>query len=209
MNLPSVPHIPIKDRDPWSQRYASTIREDEHDIRESDLRNARHAYYGMVSYFDSLIGRVLKALDDGGFSDSTYVFVIADHGEMLGERGTWFKFLPYEWSTRVPMIAKGPGVKNGYVENKGVSLVDLLPTFNDIASGRQKIELADNIDGNSLINLLHGDNSGWEDEVFIEFTGEGVYSPALMLRKYRYVHGKTDPPMLFNLQDDPTTNCTM
>jgi choline-sulfatase len=204
IDLPGVPHIPIADRDPWSQRYSFTIREDEHDVTESHLRNARHAYYGMVSYFDSLIGRILKAIDDGGFIDNTYVFVIADHGEMLGERGTWFKFLPYEWSTRVPMIACGPGIKKGYVEDKGVSLMDLLPTFLDLATDGKPPALADHLDGRSLASMLSGDNSGWGDDVMIEYTGEGVYAPALILRQdgMKYVHCRTDPPMLFDLKED-------
>ncbi len=205
IDLPSVPHIPIADRDPWSQRYAYTIREDEHDVSEGHLRNARHAYYGMVSYFDSLIGRIQKALDDGGFADNTYVFVVADHGEMLGERGTWFKFLPYEWSARVPMIVTGPSLKRGYVEHKGVSLVDLLPTMLDLATEGKPPELADRIAGKSLISMMHGDNSGREDVVRMEFTGEGVYAPALIVRRdgLKYVHCRTDPPMLFDLSKDP------
>ena len=205
IDLPGVPHIPIAERDPWSQRYAYTIREDEHDVTEANLRNARHAYYGMVSYFDSLIGRIRKALDDGGFTDNTYVFVVADHGEMLGERGTWFKFLPYEWSARVPMIVTGPGVKKGYVEQKGVSLVDLLPTMMELASDGKGIELADHIDGKSLVQMMHGDNSGRPDDVMMEFTGEGVYAPALIIRRdgIKYIHCRTDPPMMFDLNKDP------
>lgn len=205
IELPGVPHIPIADRDPWSQRYAYTIREDEHNVAEQDLRNARHAYYGMVSYFDSLIGRILKALDDGGFTENTYVFVVADHGEMLGERGTWFKFLPYEWSARVPMIVTGPGIKAGYVEEKGVSLVDLLPTMTELATDGKGIELADRIDGRSLVQMMHGDNSGRPDDVMMEFTGEGVYAPALIIRRdgIKYVHCRTDPPMMFDLKKDP------
>ena len=205
IELPGVPHIPIADRDPWSQRYAYTIREDEHNVAEQDLRNARHAYYGMVSYFDSLIGRILKALDDGGFTENTYVFVVADHGEMLGERGTWFKFLPYEWSARVPMIVTGPGIKAGYVEEKGVSLVDLLPTMTELATDGKGIELGDRIDGRSLVQMMHGDNSGRPDDVMMEFTGEGVYAPALIIRRdgIKYVHCRTDPPMMFDLKKDP------
>ncbi|MGI9410905.1 MAG: choline-sulfatase, partial [Hyphomicrobiaceae bacterium] len=205
IDLPGVPHIPINERDPWSQRYALTIREDEHNVTEADLRNSRHAYYGMVSYFDSLIGRILKALDDGGFADNTYVFVVSDHGEMLGERGTWFKFLPYEWSTRVPMIARGPGLKAGYVEQKGVSLMDLLPTFLDITTDSSPPELAADVHGVSLMSMLGGDNSGRADMLAMEFTGEGVYAPALMLRKdgVKYVHCRTDPPMMFDLNKDP------
>jgi choline-sulfatase len=203
--MPSVPHIPLSERDPWSQRYAYTIREDEHDISAAQLRNARHAYYAMVSYFDSLIGRLLKALDDGGLSDNTYVFVIADHGEMLGERGTWFKFLPYEWSVRVPMLVTGPHVKPGHVERKGVSLADLLPTMLDLATDGKPPALIDPIVGKSLTAMLKGDSSGRADDVMIEYTGEGVYAPALMLRVdgMKYVHCRTDPPMLFDLNKDP------
>ena len=159
----------------------------------------------MVSYFDSLIGRILKAIEDGGFTDNTYVFVIADHGEMLGERGTWFKFLPFEWSTRVPMIARGPGVKKGYVEEKGVSLMDLLPTFLDLATDGNPPGLADRLNGRSLAAMLAGDNASRTDEVMIEYTGEGVYAPALILRQngMKYVHCRTDPPMLFDLKKDP------
>ena len=204
IDLPGVPHIPIADRDPWSQRYAYTIREDEHDISEAHLRNARHAYYAMVSYFDSLIGRLLKALDDGGFTGNTHVFVIADHGEMLGERGTWFKFLPYEGATRVPMLAAGPGVKRGHVERKAVALVDLLPTLLDLATDGKPPALVDPIVGKSLAAMLRGDGSGRADDVMIEYTGEGVYAPALMLRidGMKYVHCRTDPPMLFDLKKD-------
>jgi choline-sulfatase len=205
IDLPKVPHIPLAERDPWSQRYAYTIREDEHDISEEQLRNARHAYYAMVSYFDSLIGRLLKALDDGDFTDNTYVFIIADHGEMLGERGTWFKFLPFEGSTRVPMVVAGPNTKHGHVEHKGVSLVDLLPTMLDLATHSKPPELIEQIAGKSLAAMLQGDGSGRADEVMIEYTGEGVYAPALMLRvdSMKYIHCRTDPPMLFDLNKDP------
>jgi choline-sulfatase len=205
IDMPTVPHIPLAERDPWSQRYAFTIREDEHDVTEADLRNARHAYYGMVTYFDSLVGRLLEALEDGGFTGNTYVFVVGDHGEMLGERGTWFKFLPFEWSTRVPLIVRGPGLASGHVEAKGVSLVDLLPTFLDLATDGKPPELADRLDGLSLAPMMHGDSSGRADDVMMEFTGEGVYAPALILRRngMKYVHCRTDPPMLFDLMKDP------
>jgi choline-sulfatase len=129
IDLPRVPFIPIAERDPWSQRYAYTIRADEHDISEENIRTARHAYYAMTSYFDALVGRLLGVLDRIGATERTCVFVVADHGEMMGERGSWFKFQPFEWSVRVPMIASGPGVKRGHREEKAVSLLDLLPSF--------------------------------------------------------------------------------
>ena len=154
--MPKVPWSPISSRDPWSQRYALTIREDEHNVTTDDLKNSRHAYLGMVSYFDSLIGRIIKTLKECDFFDNTYIFVVADHGEMLGERGTWFKFLPFEWSVRVPMIASGPNMVRGKIEKHYTSLVDLLPTFVDLATNEKHYEYSDNLDGKSLFGLMQG-----------------------------------------------------
>ncbi|MGB7181870.1 MAG: choline-sulfatase [Burkholderiaceae bacterium] len=205
INMPDVPFQPIDERDPWSKRYAYTIRADEHNISEENIRTARHAYYAMTSYFDSMVGRLLKVLKSTGCDENTYVFIVADHGEMLGERGAWFKFQPFEWSVRIPMLASGPGVKAGYVENKGVSLLDLLPTFNDLVSDGNAMELIDPIHGKSLFNMLHGDNSDREDDVMMEFLGESVYAPACILRRngMKYVFCRHDPPMLFDLVNDP------
>lgn len=205
IDLPRVPFMPIAQRDPWSRRYAHTIRADEHDISEENIRTARHAYYAMTSYFDSLVGRLLGVLDRIGATQRTHVVIIADHGEMLGERGSWFKFQPFEWSVRVPMIVSGPGVKRGHREEKAVSLLDLLPTFNDLATDGKGVPAIDPLDGSSLVGMLAGDNSGREDTTRIEFLGEGVLAPACILVRdgLKYVHCRTDPPMLFDLKKDP------
>jgi choline-sulfatase len=205
IDLPRVPFIPFAERDPWSQRYALTIRADEHDITEENLRTARHAYYAMTSYFDALVGRLLGVLERTGAADNTVVFVVADHGEMMGERGSWFKFQPFEWSVRIPMIASGPGVKRGHREQKAVSLLDLLPTFVDLAGEGKDFEPIDPLDGASLAGMLRGDSSGREDTTRIEFLGEGVLAPACILIRdgFKYVHCRTDPPMLFDLRRDP------
>ena len=205
IDMPQVPFIPIAERDPWSRRYAYTIRADEHRITDAHIRTARHAYYAMTSYFDHLVGRLLRVVDRIGATDDTYVFIVADHGEMMGERGSWFKFQPFEWSIRIPMLVAGPGVKAGHVERKGVSLLDLLPTFTDLASPGAPIEPVDELAGKSLLGMMAGDSSGRRDEVMIEFLGEGVYAPACILRQdgFKYVHCRDDPPMLFDLDNDP------
>lgn len=204
INMPSVPHIPVEERDPWSQRYYYTIRQDEHEVTDEHIRTSRHAYYGMISYLDSLVGRILKALDDCGYSDNTYVIFTSDHGEMLGERGMWFKFNPYEWSVKVPMVITGPGMRQGATVSNGVSLLDFLPTFLDIAAPGQWPELAEPIDGVSLMEQLTSD-AVREDDIMMEYTGEGTYAPCMMLRKdgFKYVHCRTDPPMMFDLENDP------
>ena len=205
IDLPRVPFIPIAERDAWSQRYAYTIRADEHDISEENIRTARHAYYAMTSYFDALVGRLLGVLDRIGAAQQTCVVIVADHGEMMGERGSWFKFQPFEWSVRVPMIVAGPGVRRGHREDKAVSLLDLLPTFNDLATDGAGVTPVDPLDGASLAGMLGGDSSGREDTTRIEFLGEGVYAPACILIRdgLKYVYCGNDPPMLFDLRRDP------
>ncbi len=204
--MPTVPFIPFEQRDPWSQRYYRLIRQDEHRVTDAMVRSARHAYYGMVSYVDHKVGLLLDALEQTGVADNTAVVFTADHGEMLGERGMWFKFNPYEQSIKVPLIISAPGARAGQRAGLNCSLVDLLPTLVDLAAAGQPPALADHCDGRSLAPLLHGREPDGADEALIEFTGEGVYAPALILRQghYKYVYCEGDPGMLFDLQQDPS-----
>lgn len=205
IDMPSVPFIPFEKRDPWSQRYYYLIRQDEHRVSDEQILIARHAYYAMISYVDDQVGKLLRALEETGFAENTIVFFTADHGDMMGERGMWYKFNPYEWSVRVPLIVSAPGAHKSHVEARGVSLVDLLPTFVDLATDGNPPALTDPVDGHSLVKLLHGNDPDWRDDVMMEFTGEGLYSPALMLRKngFKYVYCEDDPGMLYDLNNDP------
>jgi len=200
---PTVPHISYDARDPWSQRYFLTIRQDEFDVSPEQLYNARRGYFAMVTHFDALIGGLMETLDSIGQADNTYIFITSDHGEMLGERGMWYKFNPYEGSVRVPLIAQGPKIKAGHQETALASLVDLLPTFTDIASDGTFDDFAAPYDGRSLLNLPKAGSD--TDEIFIEFNGEGLYAPGLIMIKghMKLVHSRTDPKMLFDLNADP------
>ncbi len=88
-------------------------------------------YYGQVSLMDQAIGTVLDALDERGLGDDTLVLFTADHGDLLGDHGMWFKSLVcYEESIRVPMIASWPGrIPAGRRCAAFQSLVDYLPSL--------------------------------------------------------------------------------
>ena len=204
INMPSVASIPVEQRDPWSQRYYYLIRNDEHIVTDDDIRNARHAYYGMVTYMDDMVGRLMNVLEESGLIKNTLVVFTADHGEMLGERGMWYKFNPYEWSVRIPLIISSPGGLTGHKADELVSLVDMLPTFAEIASGETNFKPIDPLDGKSLLPILYGKPLESPNEVSIEFTAEGTFAPALILRQdnIKYVYCETDPPMMFDLDKD-------
>src|SRR5206468_194009 len=150
--------------DPWSKRYYKLIRQDEHRVTDEMIRTARHAYYGMVSYVDRKLGELLDVLDQTGLLNDTVVVFTADHGEMLGERGMWYKFNPFEPSVRVPLVIRVPGTESGRRVRSNCSLVDLLPTLLDLATQGKPPELADHCDGRSLAALLSGADPKWPDE---------------------------------------------
>ena len=82
---------------------------DEAVVTEADVRRARHAYYGAISYVDDRVGELLDTLRSFGLAEDTVVIFTADHGDMLGERGLWYKMHFFEWAVRVPLIVPAPG----------------------------------------------------------------------------------------------------
>ncbi len=77
-------------------------------ISERQIRNARRAYYGAISYVDDQIGLIRRTLAESALADDTVVILLADHGEMLGERGLWYKMSFFEGAARVPLIVNAP-----------------------------------------------------------------------------------------------------
>ena len=134
IDLPSVPEIPYEQLDPHSQWLYLAHGQDRHTITREHVLRARRAYYAMASYVDEKIGRVLQALRRAGLEDDTLVVFCGDHGEMMGVRGMWFKQTFYEWSARVPLLVAGLGVAAPGRRAEVCSLVDLLPTFLDVAA---------------------------------------------------------------------------
>ena len=159
----------------------------------------------MCTYLDDKVGRLLSTLEHVGLQDETIVVFTSDHGEMLGERGMWYKQSFYDWSVKIPLIVKVPGMQSRERVPQLVSLVDLLPTFMDVATEGQPPELVAPVDGHSLLPLLSNSEAEWGNQVISEYTGEGVVAPCRMVRrdhlKLIYTHGH--PDLLYDLERDP------
>jgi choline-sulfatase len=212
IDLPRVPHIPVEERAPHSARLYYHYGMHRETVTDDDIRRARHAYYGMISYLDDRVGMLLDALEATGQADNTIVIFSADHGDMLGERGMWYKMSMYEWSASVPFIISHPDIKGGQRVKSNISLTDLYPTLVDLASGEEpEPVIAPHLQGRSIVPLLHGNDQGWHDTVSSEYMGEGAAGPVLMVRRgpYKYVYSDgepdqpADPPQLFDLENDP------
>ena len=193
------------EQDPFSQRLMDGIEASTVEVSDDEVRNARHAYYANTSYFDSKVGELVQTLKEAELLDNTIVMVTADHGDMLGERGLWYKMNFFEHSARVPLIMAGPGIANGQVPN-ACSLVDILPTMIDIAAsdGSKKPVLGQPIDGRSLMPLATG-GTDEIDEAIGEYCAEMTSHPVFMIRRgpHKYLHCDPDPPQLFDLASDP------
>jgi choline-sulfatase len=205
IDMPKVPPIPVDELDEMSRWLYYAHAQDLLTIKDEHVRNARHAYYGMTSYIDDKVGRLMETLKAVGLADDTVVVFTSDHGEMLGERGKWFKQYFYEGSVGVPLIISHPDTYKPGRVSELVSLVDLLPTFMDIATDGSPPEQPGPLDGHSLTGLIQGDNSDWDNKVVSEYTGEGVIAPCRMVRRdnYKYIYTHGHPPLLFDLDNDP------
>ena len=186
--------------DPHTQRLRHVCAMDALPITEPQIRTARRAYYGEISYVDHNVGRLMKALTDCGLRDNTIVIVLADHGEMLGDKGLWYKMSFYENSVRVPLIVNWPGRFSPRRVAAAASLIDVTPTLVDLAGGRSgEIET----DGRSLAPYLNGGTG--PDETAAEYLAEGAIAPIVMIRRgpHKFIHSPADPDMLFDLARDP------
>ena len=199
--MPAVGPIPLEEADPHSRRLRAMSGIDAADLTEEQIRVARHGYLASVSFVDERIGRVLAALAESGLEENTIVVLTADHGEMLGERGLWFKMAFFEGSARVPLVVRLPRrTRAGTRVTRPVSLLDLMPTLLALAG----LEVPEGLDGTSLAGLLSGDDGGPE-EVVAEYLAEGACDPAVMVRRgaHKYIRCGADPELLYDLEADP------
>ena len=189
--------------DPHSKRLRHVVGLDLATPTQAQVRAARRAYYGAVSYVDDQIGSMMAALDEAQMSHDTVVMVIADHGDMLGERGLWYKMNFYEPACRIPLIVHAPGRFAPRRIQGSASLVDLLPTFSALANEGSEPEYAARTDGRSLLPALQGAAS--HDEVLGEYLGEGAIAPVVMIRRgrHKFVHSPVDPDQLYDVAADP------
>lgn len=199
---PPTVSMPYEELDPHSKRIHHVIGLGEKTPTPEQVLAARRAYYGSIAYVDDQVGILLKTLKDARMADDTIVMVTSDHGDMLGERGLWFKMTFFEGGSRIPLIVHAPSRFPARRVPTHASLVDLVPTLAEIASGQPFRPIVP-IEGQSLLPALEG--RPVRDEVIGEFMGEASIAPIIMIRRGRekFVHCPVDPDQLYDLVSDP------
>jgi choline-sulfatase len=169
---------------------------------EATLRRVTAAYYGMISYLDDNIGKLLAALERNGLTDNTRILYTSDHGESLGQKGMFSKCNMFEESTGVPMILAGADVPKGQTIATPTQLLDVFPTILQ-ATGTVPTEADRALPGTSLLELASGARP--KRAILAEQHSAGAKSAVFMLRKndVKYVHYMDYPAQLYDLGKDP------
>ena len=201
--MPKVQAMDYDQQDPHSQRLYDAVDHEKFTITQDDIRNARHAYFANISYLDAKMGEILEVLERCDLASNTVIMLCADHGDMLGERGLWYKMNFFEGSVRVPLVLTAPSIFSPRRVQTPVAIHDILPTLIELAGGNLD-DLACDIDGNSLMPFALGQEDG-QRAVYSEYCAEGSVAPMVMIRKgaYKFCYCPADPPQLYDLDLDP------
>ena len=197
--LPTVPAMKYEDHDTHSKRIFDANDWRSFDISEDDIKRSRRAYFANISYLDDKIGEVMEALETT--RQEAIIMFVSDHGDMLGERGLWFKMSFFEGSARVPMMICAPDMEAGLITTP-VSNIDVCPTLCDLA-GVDMSEVEPWTTGQSIKPMGQGVER--TEPVAMEYAAEASYAPMVSLRygKWKYNRCKLDPDQLFDLEADP------
>jgi choline-sulfatase len=204
VDLPNIPEGHLDDLPPSAERlrrmfgFVGNWSDDE-------IKRARAAYYGLVTFLDAKIGHLMGTLEEQGLAENTVIIHTSDHGDMLGEHGLWRKMSFYEQSARVPLQISWPGkFAGGQRIGEAVSNVDAVATILDLAG----IDLTKwNLDGQSLVTALNGDTSELNDVAISEHFAHGTDRAMGMVRsgnwKLCYDHDDPADLELYDLDNDP------
>jgi choline-sulfatase len=198
---PAIAPIAFDEQDAHSKRLMLASDYTNYPITDEDVRRSRRAYFAGISYVDGKIGEILDVLKRTRQEDDTIVVFLSDHGDMLGERGMWFKMSFFEGSSRVPLMIAAPGIAPGRIDAP-VSTLDVTPTLAELAG----IDLGDVspwTDGESLVGVAAG--TAKRGPVPMEYAAEGSVAPMVALRDGRFKLSlcEHDEPQLFDLAADP------
>ncbi len=163
------------------------------------IRVLRAAYYGCISFLDYQVGRVLDHLQGSGDWENTLILFTSDHGELLGDYGSFGKRCMLDSAARIPLLAHWPGhLPAGGRCDAPTSLLDVAPTCLRAAGLDVPAELA----GAPLPRIASGEVE--RDVVFGQFQKGAVGAYLAVTRRWKYIYSAPDGrEWLFDLAADP------
>ena len=154
-------------------------------------------YYAIISHMDEEIGRILKALEESGEADNTYIMFTGDHGLAVGSHGLIGKQNQYDHSVRVPMIYCGPGIPKNERKDALVYMQSVHPTSLELAG----IDIPESVEFPSLVGLLKGKQNKVHDAVYGAYRHLQRMVRTDRWKLIRYPHN--GEVQLFDCKNDP------
>lgn len=200
--------------------FGLTAEEHHLHLTESEVRQARATYYGMMSEVDAQIGRLVDALKASGEYERTLIVFTSDHGEYLGDHWQFAKYSYFDQTFYIPLIIRVPGAAGdaarGTFVDEFTENVDVMPTILDLLA----LDVPNQCDGESLLPFCRGHTpAGWRDFAFSECDFRDLIPDGsetllglmpdqcafsvLRGHRYKYVHLTGLPPLFFDLKADP------
>ena len=171
-------------------------------MTECQNRVMRSYYYAKVSHIDHGIGLVMKALEEKGLMDNTWIIYTSDHGEMLGDHRCSHKGVFYEGALNVPLVIRPPAGNHGWQANGLTDHFDVSATMLDIAGARP----FENGHGSSLVPKITAGPDAPDAQKGKEVVFSEVYLYS-MARNEQYkmaVNSLTREPLeLYDIVNDP------
>ena len=197
-----VPPISYAEQDIHSKRLFDMSDWRNYDLTTRMIADSRRAYAANISYLDDKISELLTTLQECQLDQDTIILFTSDHGDMLGERGLWFKMSFFEGSARVPLMISAPGRFAPALVSSPASTLDVMPTLLDLA-GINTGDPGHDLDGRSLLPTLLGETQG-TTPISVEYAAEGSIAPMVMVRDgaFKMTRSGDDPDQLFNLAND-------
>lgn len=174
-------------------------------------------YLGCISSVDDNVGRVLDYLDESGLDENTIVIYTSDQGFYLGEHGWFDKRFIYDESFKTPLMIRWPNVITPNTTNdEMVQNLDFAQTFLEAAG----ITPPDDMQGESLLPLLKGDNTWTREAVYYHYYEYPAVHMVkrhygIVTKEYKLAHfyydvdewelydRLNDPQEMNNVYDDP------
>jgi choline-sulfatase len=155
------------------------------------------SYLACISFIDSLVGKIVAAVDESGQADRTIIVLWSDHGYHLGEKEISGKNTLWARSTRIPLIMAGPGITPGQRCNRPAELLDLYPTLAELA---RLPDPEHALEGLSLVPQLQ-DADAPRERPALSSHNQGNHAVITEdWRLIRYVDGSEE---LYDIRNDP------
>ena len=200
---------PLKDQDTWFKIYRYDFRYynlhlpyTDHLPEDYSLRHLIAEYYGMTTWMDATVGKMLAALDKSGMSEDTIVVFTSDHGDNLGSNGLVQKGGPNEESVRIPLIISS-GAKPTVNHSHVASIVDIAPTILSLIG----VDTPKHFHGRDMASLCRGEQSDVETCAFIETGGGSAIRTPDHMYSLPFTEASHElaekPDQFYNVNEDP------